>query len=122
MQIPHAIRPRVVCDAGDAYDTRAGRIAAVSGSGSVFEAAAIFTRAEGILPAPESAHAIKAAIDEANAATQTGEEKKILFCLSGHGHFDLGAYGAFLGGKLEDHEFPEGALEKSLKGLERMSN
>ncbi len=76
---------------------------------------------EGILPAPESAHAIKAAIDEANDATNQGEERVILFCLSGHGHFDLGAYGVFNGGKLEDHEFPEGALEKSLQGLERMS-
>jgi tryptophan synthase beta chain len=88
----------------------------------VFEAATIFTRAEGILPAPESSHAIRAAIDEANAAKQTGEEKTILFCLSGHGHFDLGAYGTFLGGKLEDHEFPEEALAKSLEGLEEMSN
>jgi tryptophan synthase beta chain len=88
----------------------------------VFEAALLFTKAEGILPAPEAAHAIKAAIDEANAAKQTGEEKTILFCLSGHGHFDLGAYDAFLGGKLKDQEFPEGALEKSLQDLRQMSN
>lgn len=73
----------------------------------VFEAAILFTQTEGILPAPESAHAIRAAIDEALQAKAQGEKKVILFNLSGHGHFDLSAYNAYLSGKLEDYEYPE---------------
>ena len=67
-----------------------------------FEAAVQFARTEGIIPAPESAHAIRAAIEEALAAKEAGEERTILFGLSGHGHFDLAAYDAYLGGTLED--------------------
>ncbi|UCG51330.1 MAG: TrpB-like pyridoxal phosphate-dependent enzyme [Candidatus Latescibacterota bacterium] len=88
----------------------------------VFDAALVFAKTEGILPAPESSHAIRAAIDEAREATFQGEERTILFCLSGHGHFDLSAYDAFLKGKLEDHEFPEDALEKALENLKEVSN
>lgn len=73
----------------------------------VFDAALQFTRSEGILPAPESAHAIRAAIDEALQAKETGEKKVILFNLSGHGHFDLAAYSSYLSGKLEDDTLPE---------------
>jgi tryptophan synthase beta chain len=76
----------------------------------VFEAAVMFTRTEGILPAPESSHAIRAAIDEALKAKETGEKKVILFNLSGHGHFDLSAYNNYLTGQLEDFEFPEDDL------------
>ena len=68
----------------------------------VFEAAVEFARVEGIVPAPESAHAIRAAIDEARACKETGEAKAILFDLSGHGLFDLAAYEDFLGGNLMD--------------------
>lgn len=75
-----------------------------------FEAAVLFAGTEGILPAPESAHAIRIAIDEALDAKQKGEKKVILFNLSGHGHFDLSAYNAYNSGELEDHEFPEEAL------------
>ncbi|MBP9040627.1 MAG: TrpB-like pyridoxal phosphate-dependent enzyme [Anaerolineaceae bacterium] len=78
---------------------------------AVFEAAIQFTRAEGILPAPESAHAIRSAIDEALLAKQTGEKKVILFNLSGHGHFDLTAYNRYLSGELEDYAFPTEAIE-----------
>lgn len=70
----------------------------------VFQAAQYFAQLEGILPAPESAHGIKAAIDEANQAKLEGRKKVILFNLSGHGHFDLAAYDAFHKGKLNDHE------------------
>jgi tryptophan synthase beta chain len=70
----------------------------------VFQAAQYFAQLEGILPAPESAHAIQAAIDEANLAKVEGKKKVILFNLSGHGHFDLAAYDAFHKGKLNDHE------------------
>lgn len=73
----------------------------------VFEAAVLFTQTEGILPAPESSHAIRAAIDEAKQAKTTGEKKVILFNLSGHGHFDLAAYNEYLSGDLEDSAFPE---------------
>ena len=64
-----------------------------------------FARTEGILPAPESSHAIRAAIDEALAAREEGRAKVILFCLSGHGHFDLGSYESYLAGKLQDYEY-----------------
>jgi tryptophan synthase beta chain len=74
---------------------------------AVFEAAVLFTRSEGILPAPESSHAIRAAIDEALKAKETGEKKIILFNLSGHGHFDLSSYDRYLTGKLEDMEYPD---------------
>jgi tryptophan synthase beta chain len=81
----------------------AGHIEAVSvQQKATFEAAIQFAKAEGILPAPESAHAIRAVIDEARDAKAKGEKRVILFNLSGHGHFDLGAYEAYLSGKLED--------------------
>jgi tryptophan synthase beta chain len=70
-----------------------------------FEAALRFARTEGIVPAPESSHAIRAAIDEAEEARQLGEERVILFNLSGHGYFDMGAYDAYLAGGLQDVEF-----------------
>ena len=68
----------------------------------VFDAAVQFARTEGILPAPESSHAIRAAVDEALAAREEGRQRTILFCLSGHGHFDLSAYENYLTGKLQD--------------------
>ncbi len=67
-----------------------------------FEAAMQFVRTEGLIPAPESSHAIRAAIDEALDAREAGEERVILFNLSGHGHFDMGAYDAYLSGSLSD--------------------
>ncbi len=72
----------------------------------VFEAALEFARTEGIIPAPESSHAIRAAMDEAIAAREEGRAKTILFCLSGHGNFDLSAYEAYLSGQLQDYEYP----------------
>ncbi|MDZ7264530.1 MAG: TrpB-like pyridoxal phosphate-dependent enzyme [candidate division KSB1 bacterium] len=80
----------------------------------VFEAARLFARAEGILPAPESSHAIRSTIVEALKAKQEGKSKVILFNLSGHGHFDMGAYEAFLAGKLLDHELPTAEINKAL--------
>ncbi len=74
-----------------------------------FKAAVQFARAEGILPAPESSHAILAAINEAQAAQAAGEDKVILFNLSGHGHFDLAAYAAYNAGELQDYDFAAGA-------------
>lgn len=84
---------------------------------SVFEAAVQFTRAEGIVPAPESAHAIRAAINEALEAREAGQERVILFNLSGHGHFDMAAYEAYFAGRLEDYDYPAEAV---LEAQQRM--
>jgi len=73
---------------------------------AVFEAAVRFARAEGIVPAPESAHAVRAAIDEALACKESGEPKVILFNLSGHGYFDMTAYDNYLAGGLRDFAYP----------------
>lgn len=82
-----------------------------------FEAAVQFARTEGILPAPESSHAIRAAIDEAVSAREEGRPRTILFCLSGHGHFDLGSYETYLSGKLEDYEYPGRDAEAALAAI-----
>jgi tryptophan synthase beta chain len=83
----------------------------------VFEAAVQFAQTEGILPAPESAHAIKAAVDEALAARAEGRARVILFNLSGHGHFDLAAYDAFHAGKLQDYEYLAEEVARSMSAL-----
>jgi tryptophan synthase beta chain len=70
-----------------------------------FESALLFAKTEGIIPAPESSHAIRGAVDEALAAKEAGQKRVILFNLSGHGHFDMSAYDNFLGGKLENFGF-----------------
>jgi tryptophan synthase beta chain len=80
----------------------------------VFEAAVRFARAEGIIPAPETAHAIKAVFDEAARATEEGKERVILFNLSGHGHFDMGAYEAYASGQLKDYELPQEEIDGAL--------
>jgi len=77
----------------------------------VFDAATQFARSEGIIPAPESSHAIRAAIKEALEAKQLGQERVILFNLSGHGHMDLAAYDSYFAGQLEDYEYPAEAVE-----------
>jgi tryptophan synthase beta chain len=87
---------------------------------AVFDAAVQFARSEGILPAPEAAHAIKAAIDEALAAREAGDSPVILFNLSGHGHFDLGAYEAYLAGKLEDFAYPADKVKEALATVPRI--
>ena len=86
----------------------------------VFEAAITFARTEGIVPAPETAHAIRVAMDEAIKCKETGEEKVIAFNFSGHGHFDLSAYDAYLSGKLEDYEYPDEKIKESLKNLPKV--
>lgn len=83
----------------------------------VFKSALSFAQAEGILPAPESSHAIHSAIIEAKRADEEGKEKTILFNLSGHGLFDLSAYDDFLSGKLIDHEHPESKIREALSHL-----
>lgn len=83
----------------------------------IFKASILFAKSEGILPAPESAHAIKAAVDEAIICKEKGEAKNILFGLSGHGHFDLGAYINYHEGNLVDYSPSEEDLEKGFKTI-----
>jgi tryptophan synthase beta chain len=86
-----------------------------------FEAGVLFARNEGIVPAPESNHAIKAAVDEAVKARQEGKSPTILFNLSGHGHFDMQAYTDFLSGKLVDQDYDAKALQASLAQLPKVA-
>ena len=81
---------------------------------ATFEAAMQFSRIEGIIPAPESAHAVRVAMDEALRCKRDGKRRTILFNLSGHGHFDLGAYEAYLGGQLQDYEYPAAKVDEAL--------
>jgi tryptophan synthase beta chain len=87
---------------------------------ATFEAAVQFARAEGIVPAPESAHAIRTAMDEALDAKAKGEKRVVLFNLSGHGNFDMTAYEAYFSGKLEDYEYPEAAIKESMSKLPKV--
>ena len=87
---------------------------------ATFQAALQFARTEGIIPAPEPSHAIKVVIDEALACKRSGESKTIVLALSGHGHFDLGAYEDFLAGKLVDFEYPKESVEKALAELPKV--
>jgi tryptophan synthase beta chain len=88
---------------------------------ATFDAAIQFSRTEAIVPAPESAHAIRAAIDEALDAKVKGEKRVILFNLSGHGNFDMSAYQAYLSGKLEDYEYPADAVAEAMSHLPKVS-
>ncbi len=87
---------------------------------AVFDAGLLFAKSEGIVPAPESSHAIRAAVNEALKAKESGEEKVILFNLSGHGYFDLSAYDSYFGGKLEDIEYSPESVSESLKKLPKI--
>jgi tryptophan synthase beta chain len=87
---------------------------------SVFEAASIFSRAEGIIPAPEAAHAVRATIDEALRCKQEGRKEVIAFNLCGHGHFDMSAYEAYHNGKLEDYEYPKELVEEAMTHLPKV--
>ena len=82
-----------------------------------FEAALTFARSEGIIAAPEAAHGIAGAIREAQAAKEAGDERVILFNLCGHGHFDMSAYDAYLGGELTNYEYPQAAIERAMAEL-----
>ena len=84
---------------------------------ATFDAGVMFARNEGIIPAPESCHAIRAAIDEALKCKATGEPKVILFNLTGHGHFDMSSYDRFFSGQLENYEYPAEAVAQSLAHL-----
>ena len=87
---------------------------------ATFQAGVQFAQTEGIIPAPESNHAIRACIDEALRCKESGESKTLFFNLSGHGHFDMAAYDSFFAGKLEDFEYPEEAIKASLHNLPKV--
>jgi tryptophan synthase beta chain len=86
----------------------------------VFEAARLFAQTEGIVPAPETAHALRVTVDEALRCRETGESECIVVNFSGHGFLDLAAYDAFLEGKLEDFEYPESELKRALAELPKV--
>ena len=88
---------------------------------ATFDAAVKFARTEGLVPAPESAHAIRAAIDEALDAKAKGEKRVILFNLSGHGNFDMSAYQAYFSGKLEDYTYPAKEVQAALEELPKVN-
>jgi tryptophan synthase beta chain len=87
---------------------------------ATFEAGVTFARAEGIIPAPESNHAIAACIAQALACKESGEEKTLFFNLSGHGHFDMAAYDRYFAGDLVDFDYPEEAIAESLAHLPKV--
>jgi tryptophan synthase beta chain len=108
----HGMAP-IVCHL---YDLGLVEARAVS-QNPVFEAAVTFARAEGIVPAPEPAHAIRLVIDEALACKESGEEKTIAFNLCGHGHFDMAAYDEYLAERLPDFEYAQEDVERALAEL-----
>jgi predicted alternative tryptophan synthase beta-subunit len=87
---------------------------------ATFEAGVTFARAEGIIPAPESCHGIRAAIDEALRCKASGEPKTLLINLSGHGHFDMASYDKYFAGELTDFEHPEHEIEAALLRLPKV--
>jgi tryptophan synthase beta chain len=123
----HTFMPTAIHAGGLRYHGMAPIVSALAKAGliesraysqnPVFEAALLFARTEGFLPAPETAHAILAAIEEA----RKNEDKCIIFNYSGHGHFDLGAYDAYLEGKLEDYEHPEEKIAEALTHLPKLA-
>lgn len=127
----HTFMPPGIHAGGLRYHGMAPTISALYDAGLVeakavkqratFEAAVQFTRTEGILPAPESAHAIRAAIDEALDAKTKGEKRVILFNLSGHGHFDMVSYEKYLRNSLEDYEYPAEAVQEAMQHLPQVS-
>jgi tryptophan synthase beta chain len=127
----HTFTPAGIHAGGLRYHGMAPTISALRDSGlvevqayvqnPVFDAALTFTRSEGVIPAPESAHAVRAAIDQALEAKAQGEERVILFNLSGHGHFDLSAYDEYLNERLEDYTYPDDAIAEAIKDLPEVS-
>ena len=123
----HSFIPQSIHAGGLRYHGMAPSLSALFDAGYIealatpqvgtFEAAVMFTKAEGILPAPESAHAIRGAIDEALDAKARGEKRVILFNLSGHGHFDMAAYQQYLAGGLVNYAYPTEAVAESISSL-----
>ncbi|MCB8925620.1 MAG: TrpB-like pyridoxal phosphate-dependent enzyme [Ardenticatenaceae bacterium] len=126
----HGFVPPTIHAGGLRYHGMAPQVSALVNNGDIqaqsvpqletFEAAMAFTRAEGIIPAPESTHAIAVALREAMKCKESGEKKVIAFNLSGHGHFDMAAYDAYNKGQLEDYEYPAEAIAEAMKELPKV--
>jgi len=126
----HAFVPPPIHAGGLRYHGMAPTISALTKQGVIeavprhqnpcFEAAITFARTEGIIPAPETAHAIRVAVDEALECKKTGEKKTIVFNFSGHGLLDLGAYQAYFEKRLEDFACPQDAIDKGLAALPKV--
>lgn len=126
----HGFVPPTIHAGGLRYHGMAPQVSALVNSGDIqaqavpqletFEAALTFSRAEGIIPAPESTHAIAVALREAMKCKESGEKKVIAFNLSGHGHFDMAAYDAYHKGQLEDYEYPAEAIAEAMKELPKV--
>ena len=126
----HGFVPPTIHAGGLRYHGMAPQVSALVNNGDIqaqsvpqletFEAAMAFTRAEGIIPAPESTHAIAVALREAMKCKESGEKKVIAFNLSGHGHFDMAAYDAYNKGQLEDYEYPAEAIAEAMKDLPKV--
>jgi len=127
----HEFVPPPIHSGGLRYHGMSPQVSALVHSGVVeatstpqmpmFDACEQFVRCEGILPAPEAGHAVWGARNEALKAKEAGEEKTIVFNLCGHGHFDLAAYEDYRDGRLEDYEYPEEEVNKSLADLPSVS-
>jgi tryptophan synthase beta chain len=123
----HDFVPPGIHAGGLRYHGMAPIVSAMKGDGTieaaaadqleVFDAAVLFARTEGIIPAPETAHAIWATIQEAKKCKETRQKKVIVFNLSGHGHFDMGAYDAYFANKLVNFPYPQEEIEKSMANL-----
>ena len=128
--VGHGFIPAPVHAGGLRYHGMAPRICALLDQGEAearayhqnacFDAALSFTRAEGHILAPETAHAVKATLDEALACKESGESKVILFNASGHGHFDLAAYDAYMRRELPDYELEDEKIEVALEDLPKV--
>jgi tryptophan synthase beta chain len=126
----HGFVPAPIHAGGLRYHGMAPSISALVNAGYIdaiavhqlttFEAAIQFACCEGIIPAPETAHAIRAVIDEALDAKEKGEQRVILFNMSGHGNFDMSAYQAYLNGQLVDYEYPLEAIKEAMKNLPKV--
>lgn len=125
----HDFVPAPIHAGGLRYHGKAPTLCLLAGEGvvktkayhqvDIFEAAALFARTEGIIPAPEPAHAIKATIDEALECKKTGKEKTLMFLLCGHGHFDMQAYEDYLTGKLIPDDYPKEKVDESIARLKK---
>jgi tryptophan synthase beta chain len=87
---------------------------------ATFEAGLLFARTEGVIPAPETAHAIRGVIDEAIRCREEGRSETIAFNFSGHGHFDMSAYDRYLAGKLDDYELPQAEIDRATAELPKV--
>ena len=127
----HTFMPPGIHAGGLRYHGMAASVSALVDHGDIearavnqietFEAAVAFSKSEGIIPAPESSHAIRVAIDEALKCKETGEKKVIAFNLSGHGHFDMMAYDAYHQGKLENYDYPAEMVEEAMTHLPQVA-